>query len=93
MSVWKRKHVDDLAYAVKRFSRQDEAAAAPHAESLDDIYLRAKRLSACTHSCTDANIGEIVVALCGVCKAAKDYACDGRDNWTQPCELVAEATR
>ena len=92
MTNWKRKHVDDLAHAVKRYTSQDDAAAV-HRESLGELYTRAKHLATCAHNCTDANIGEVVVALCGICKAIEGYRCEGRKAWSQHCALVADACR
>lgn len=93
MTNWKRKHADDLAHAVKRYTRADAGVAEPHRESLDVLYQRAKHLATCAQRCTDANVGEIVVALCGICQAIEGYRCDGRDSWSQPCALVSDGVR
>lgn len=91
---WKRKHLDDLAGAVKRYSSEAAGALLPeHQETLAEIYQRAKRFSTCTQNSTDANVGEVVVALCRVCREIGRHPCQGRDVWSQTCALVVGASR
>lgn len=93
MTHWKRKHIDNLAYAIKRQFLLDDTPFRPHRQDLIELYGRAKHAVIGSQNPSDLDVREAIIGLCDICKRVGHYNCAGRDTLERPCPFVAENCR